>query len=234
MQTHKIYPMQQRKNDAIKVLLVDDHAFLRTGINAILSSTRHIRIVGEAPNTISAGHLKIHLPDIVLIGITEPYANGRKATMHIRKSLPQTKIIILAYGDDENYILASTRLDAEGYILNNSTSDELIQAIEAVHNGKTFFSSEIIQVILDTYLRNSGNGRYQNPETASLSKREQQVLSLIANGYSYKKIGHKLFVSPRTIEKHREHIMKKLNIRTTAGLIKFSLTRGVSENTATH
>jgi len=211
------------KERTIKVLLVDDHPVVRDGLKAALATQAHIETVGEATNGDEAVRQAWKLaPDIVFMDIGLPGMSGLEATTLLRQQVPQTKVIILTIYDDKEYVLQALRAGARGYILKTAPSTELIRAVEGVQQGELFLSEGISQVVVQEYLQEA-----DRPDQPELSLREQEVLKLIAQGYSNKEIAQKLSISGRTVESHRERIMHKLDIHTIAGLTKYAINAGL-------
>jgi two-component system nitrate/nitrite response regulator NarL len=207
----------------IKLLLVDDHPIVRDGIKARLTAHAHIEIVGEAEGGEEAVRKVQELaPDIVFMDIGLADMNGLEAARILQQKAPDTKVIILTIHDDKEYVLQALRSGAKGYILKNAPSTELVRAVEMVQRGEVFFPVEVSQLILREYARETAAS-----DKSGLSGREQEVLVLIAEGYTNKAIAHELGVSVRTVETHREHIMSKLDLHSVAGLTKYAIAEGL-------
>jgi len=205
-------------DETIRVLLVDDHMLVLDGLQARLAMEPHIEIVGTANNGEEAlKAARLLSPDVVIMDVSMPVLNGLEATKRFNIELPGTRILILSMHDDREYILSLIQTGASGYVLKDVSSHELINAIETVHSGNTYFSS------------GASNALFQMPDTSSkqtpseLSKRELTVLKLLAAGLSNKEIGRDLRISVRTVETHRQKLKSKLGIQTTAGLTKFAI-----------
>jgi two-component system nitrate/nitrite response regulator NarL len=208
----------------IKVLLVDDHPVVRKGIRSCLAQDAHLEVVGEAGDGQEALRKARELaPDIVLMDIDMPQMNGLAATELIRKELPQIKVLILSMHQHTDYVLRILRSGASGYVLKEASPEELVKAIETVSAGEAFFSREVARVALNQFVRGPAGG----PTAADLSNREREVLTHIAEGFSNKEIATRLGVGVRTVETHRERIMRKLNIHSVAGLTRFALAKGL-------
>jgi len=212
--------MSKAEIQKIKIMLVDDHPIVREGIRSRLSSQPNMKIVGEAENGKEAVRKIQELsPHIVLMDINMPEMNGLEATKIISKVAPKAKVLVLSMHADKEYVVEIMRSGARGYVLKNSPPAELIRAIESVHAGEAFFSPGISSVLLDELSRGP-----EKSAASGLSQREREVLALIAGEFSNKEIADKLGVSVRTIETHRERLMRKLGIHTVAGLTKFAIT----------
>lgn len=208
----------------IKLLLVDDHPVVRKGIGACLARQEHLLIVGEAADGQEALRKARELaPDIILMDLDMPQMNGLTVTELLRKELPGIKVLILSMHSNTDYVMRIIQSGACGYVLKEATTEELVRAIEAVNAGEAFFSPEVARVALNKYVRTVGPGA----DAAQLTNREREVLIQIAEGLSNKEIANKLGVGVRTVETHRERIMRKLNIHSVAGLTKFAISKGL-------
>jgi DNA-binding NarL/FixJ family response regulator len=215
---------QARNPKTIRVLLVDDHPVVRRGLSSCLALNSHILIVGEASDGREAlKKAKELTPDIILMDIDMPQINGLSATEMLRRDNPNLKVLILSMHRHPEYVLRILQSGARGYVLKEASADELLRAIETVHSGQTFFSSEVARVALNQFVHGPGEG----PQPGQLSNREREVLVAIAEGLSNKEIASRLGVGVRTIETHRERIMRKLNIHSVAGLTKFAIAKGL-------
>ena len=208
----------------IKILLVDDHPIVRKGISSCLARQEHLVIVGEAADGLEAvTKARELLPDIVLMDIDMPNMSGLAVTEALHKELPQIKVLILSMYRSAEYLLGILQSGARGYVLKEASPEELVKAIETVNAGEAFFSPEIARLALNQFVQGNGEG----PELGELTKREREVLILIAEGLSNKEIANNLGVGVRTVETHRERIMRKLAIHSVAGLTRFALAKGL-------
>ena len=208
----------------IKILIVDDHPVVRKGLRSCLAQQTHLEVVGEA----AEGHEGVRkakelAPDVVVMDIDMPQMNGLAATEVLRKEVPQIKVLILSMHQHTEYVLRILRCGAAGYVLKDASPEELVKAIETVHSGEAFFSPNIARVALNQFVRGPSAG----PSATDLSNREREVLIHIAEGLSNKEIASRLGVGVRTVETHRERIMRKLNIHSVAGLTRFALAKGL-------
>ncbi len=209
----------------IRVLLADDHPVVREGLRAALLDYPHIDIVGEASNGEEAVRMAEQLaPDVVLMDITMPRMTGLRATSELSCKAPDTKVLVLTMHDSREYVVQLLRSGAKGYVLKDASPTELRHAIEIVASGAPFFSPSISQVLVTEYLREARAPRRPTPR---LSLREREVLGHIADGASSKQIAGFLGISVRTVETHRARIIKKLGIRSVAGLTKFAIAEGL-------
>jgi DNA-binding NarL/FixJ family response regulator len=215
---------QARNQKQIRVLLVDDHPVVRRGLASCLAVHQHVIIAGEAADGREALAKARQLsPDIVLMDIDMPQINGLSATEMLRRENPNLKVLILSMHHHPEYVLRILQSGARGYVLKEASPDELLRAIETVFAGQTFFSSEVARVALNQFVHGPGEG----PQPGQLSNREREVLVAIAEGLSNKEIACRLGVGVRTVETHRERIMRKLNIHSVAGLTKFAIAKGL-------
>lgn len=208
----------------IKLLLADDHPVVRRGIASCLSRQANLEILGEAADGHDALKKARELaPDIILMDIDMPQMNGLAVTEVLRKELPNIKVLILSMHSNTEYVLRIIQSGARGYVLKEASPEELIKAIEIVNTGEAFFSMDVARVALNQFVRGKDSGS----ESSQLTNREREVLVQIAEGLSNKEIASHLGVGVRTVETHRERIMRKLNIHSVAGLTKFAITNGL-------
>jgi DNA-binding NarL/FixJ family response regulator len=209
----------------IKVLIADDHEIVRNGLISSLKNKKNITVIGEAANGEEALEKAEKLmPDVILMDISMPIMNGLDATEVITKKYPNIKILILTVHQEDSYVLEIVRLGAKGYILKDISPDELAKSVERVYSGEAVFDYGLSQVILDDYIKIKSNEQKNDPE--KLSDREIDILKLIAKGFTGKEIADKCKLSIHTINSHREHIMKKLNIHSASGLTKYAIENG--------
>ena len=209
----------------IKILIVDDHPVVRKGLSACLGKHEPYVVVGEAADGLEAvAKAKELLPDIVLLDIDMPKMSGLAVAEVLRKELPQVKVLILSMYQRPEYLLRILQSGARGYVLKSASSEELVNAIETVNAGGAFFSPEIARLALNRFIQENGDG----PDLAELTNREREVLILVAEGLSNKDIANRLGVGVRTVETHRERIMRKLAIHSVAGLTRFAIAKGLT------
>ncbi len=210
---------------SIRVLVADDHTVVREGIRHVLEGEAGFAIVAEAATAAEAVRLaESHRPDVVLLDITMPGESGLQAAARLRRSVPEARILILSMHDNPEYVLESVRAGAHGYLLKDSAATELRQAIRAVHRGEEYFSAPIAHR-LRAAVRGQA-GELPGPLEV-LTGREREVLVGIALGRTNKEIAGELGISHRTVETHRESLMRKLGIKTVAGLTKLALETGL-------
>jgi len=216
----------------ISVLLVDDHNIVREGLKALLGGEGDISIVAEAQTGREAVLLASqHRPNIVIMDLAMPRLNGCEATRQILKTIPTAKVIVLStYGDDE-HVQQALGAGAAAYLLKQTAAIDLIQAIREVSKGNAYFSPIIAKRLRDEACREPAVGpEPPKPANAELTQREAEVLQLIAEGYANKQIADELGLSVKTIEKHRQQVMQKLNIHNIPGLVRHAITKGIIEN----
>ncbi len=206
--------------DKIRILLVDDHAILRAGLRVLLGDEPGIEVVGEASDGREAVAKAERLsPDVALMDISMPVMDGLEATCRIHQSCPEVKVLVLTIHDNEEYLFQVLEAGASGYLVKKSADTELISAICTVHRGEAFLSPSATKMVIGRYLHAVGRGdEKQNYD--ELTSREKEVLKLIADGYTNQEIAGRLIISVKTVETHRAHILKKLELHTRADLVK--------------
>jgi DNA-binding NarL/FixJ family response regulator len=215
----------------ITVLLAEDHLIVREGFRGLLKGEPDIEIVGEAENGRQSVQLAKKLrPSVVVMDIAMPQLNGLEATRQILKAVPATKVIILSAHADDAYIEQATAAGAAGYLIKQSSSHALCEAIRAVHQGGRFFSPSIRKSVKHQYEKSSLRNGLSKKRSAGLSSREAEVLQLIAEGKANKETAAELGISIKTVEKHRQRLMQKLNIHDTAGLTRYAVSAGIIES----
>lgn len=213
----------------IAVLLVDDHTVVRQGLRALLASEEDIEVVGEAENGRQAVALvRKTPPDVVVMDVAMPLLNGLEATRQILKILPRCKILVLtSYGDDE-CVQQLMQAGAVGYLIKQTAANDLLKAIREVQRGNAFFSPSIAKRLRDQ-CREAFTTGHTPKRSLELTSREAEVLQLIAEGFSNKQIAAELCISIKTVEKHRQQVMNKLNIHDVAGLTRYAISKGMVE-----
>jgi DNA-binding NarL/FixJ family response regulator len=215
----------------IAILLVEDHMIVREGFRKLLESQDDLDLVGEAQTGRQAVKMAIKLhPDVVVMDVAMPQLNGLEATRQIRKAVPDTQVLILSAHSDDAYVEQAIDMGAAGYLLKQTSAHVLSEAIREVHKGGTFFSPSIAKR-LRSRVRETLNGKGKlRKRTIRLSSREMEVLQQIAEGMPNKQIAAKLGISIKTVEKHRNHLMQKLDIHDTAGLTRYAIGAGIIES----
>jgi two-component system response regulator NreC len=214
-------------DQTIKIFLADDHTIVRQGLAKLLEAEPNIKIIGEAEDGRAAvAKVQKLLPDIVIMDIAMPLLNGIEATRQIKKILPRIKIIILSMHSHDRYISELIGLGASGYLLKDSTGEEIIKAVSAAMKGDVYLSPSISRRVIDDYLTLKKTSSQEDLYT-HLSNREREVFQMIAEGYSTKKISDILCVSPSTVKTHRANIMDKLQLDNVSKLIQFAIRLGI-------
>jgi DNA-binding NarL/FixJ family response regulator len=207
----------------IRVLIAEDHLMVRAGIRVLLEKSGDIHVLGEASNGQEAIEMtELLKPDVLIMDIMMPRMNGIQAAENIRDMKLPTYILLLSMYSDEGIVHQALQCGVKGYVLKSSVSDELIWAVRAVAGGKTYLSSPISEMIVENAI--NPHSMIQNSDPLSiLSPREKEVLQLIAEEYTSAEIGKMLFISEKTVEKHRTKLMEKLNVRNLAGLVRLAV-----------
>jgi len=202
----------------IKVFIVDDHKIVRDGIFMLLIGSSEIRPVGEAENGAQLFEkLKTIAPDILLLDISLPGMSGIEISKLIAKNYPAIKVLIMSRNTDKNTILSAIKSGVKGFLSKDTSKEELAKAIQSVHEGNEYFETSISKTVFNSLVKNAND--VEAPST--LTKREKEVAIHISDGLSYKEIGAKMFISARTVESHRNHILSKLELKTTIDLVKY-------------
>lgn len=209
----------------INILIADDHSLFRKGIANLLSEAENITIVAEAENGQEAvDKAREFNPDVVIMDIGMPVLNGVKATAKLLAKMPQMKVIALSMHTDTHYVREMLEAGASGYLFKNCDYKELITAIETVFAGKKYLNGQITEMVIQGYL---GKKDPIGVTEAELTGRESEIFKLLAEGKSVREIADVLFVSVKTVGTHRQHILDKLNLKTTTDLIKYALKKGI-------
>jgi two-component system response regulator NreC len=213
--------------EKIKILIADDHSVVRTGICQIINDQPDMKVIGEAGDGKKALDMaKKLIPDVILLDISMPNLSGLEAVILLKDTLPKINIIILSMHAKESYVRQALDSGVLGYVLKDSPGTDIIDAIRAAMRSEFFLSSKIEAGVIDYYLKN----KKKRPVVRGydlLSEREQQVFRLVVEGKSAKEIAELLFVSPKTIEKHRANIMNKLDVHGRLELLKYAIKIGI-------
>lgn len=223
----------------IKVILVDDHDVVRTGLRSFLNTQADVDVVGEACNgdeaLLRAAELK---PDVIIMDITMPGMDGLEATRQLKANNPECLVLALTVHDDKQYFMEMLAVGASGYITKQAAADDLVAAIRAVASGQVYLQPALARWLLDDYqrlakqeellVRPAENGVHA-VGLEVLSRRERQVVELVGEGWNNQQIGKQLELSPKTIARHRERIMNKLNMHSRTELVKFAIRTGLIE-----
>lgn len=219
--------------EKIKLILVDDHPIVRDGIFAALMNVNNIEIVGEASNgdeLLKLLNENKKKADVILLDLSMPKMSGTEITKILTEKHPHLKVLIFSSYTDEESIFSSIQAGALGYLPKDAMRDELVNAIEQVYNGQEYLSKSIPNTILMKFINKSKEGSIgETKNVSALTKRELEILRYIAEGYHYKEIGEKLFISARTVETHKNNIMQKLDLKSTIELVKYAIKNRVIE-----
>jgi two-component system, NarL family, response regulator NreC len=211
----------------LRLLVADDHPIVRHGLRKIVEAQPDWEIVGEASDGQDAVQQTLRLrPDVAIVDIGMPVVDGIEATRQISQRCPDVQVLILSMHADEAYVVRSLQAGAKGYLLKDSAGADLIQAVAAAAQGKSFFSPAVARVMLDDYMRHLAEQGKTDPYE-SLSERERQIFHLIANGQSNKEIASLLNLSPRTVETHRANILEKLHLHSAIELVLYAVRKGI-------
>jgi DNA-binding NarL/FixJ family response regulator len=211
----------------IRIILADDHTVMRSGLRLLLERQQDLQVVGEAADGKQAVAIaEAEKPDVVIMDIAMPHLNGVEAARQIASKCPQTAIVILSMHSDESYVIRSLKAGARAYLLKDSAEADLIAAIRAIREGKSFFSPAVRQLLKEDYMRQLAEmGAEDSYEL--LTPREREVLQLVAEGKSNKEVANLLNLSLYTVETHRTHILQKLNLHSVPELILYAVRKGI-------
>jgi DNA-binding NarL/FixJ family response regulator len=207
------------------IILADDHRIIRDGLRSLLSDEKNITIIGEASDgeeaLIKTRELK---PDILIADISMPVMNGIEMTRILTKEESQTKILIVSMHNNEDYINQALEAGASGYILKDSSKEELLKSIKAIEKGETYCSGDVSKILLNRFLLTNKTKKLkvEAEESLQLTRREKEILKFISEGLSNKEIATKLFVSTRTVDSHRYNVMQKLKVKNGAELVRMA------------
>ena len=212
---------------SIRILLADDHTVMRSGLRLLLERQPNFQVVGEAADGRQAVELAAsEKPDVVVMDIAMPHLNGVEAARQIANRSPHTAIAILSMHSDESYVIRSLKAGARAYLLKDSAEADLIAAINAITEGKSFFSPAVRQMLKEDYMHQlAAVGAEDSYEL--LTTREREVLQLVAEGKSNKEVANLLNLSLYTVETHRTHILQKLNLHSVPELILYAVRKGI-------
>jgi two-component system, NarL family, response regulator NreC len=211
----------------IKILLVDDHAVVRSGLKMLLNTNPEMEVIGEASEGNEGIKKALKLkPNVVVMDLSMPHGkDGLSATGELKKQMPEVNILILTMHDDEEYLFRAVQAGASGCILKSAPHDELMSAIESVANGNAYLHPAATKRLMEEYLGSLKTGT--NDTYNLLSDREKEVLTLIAKGYSNKEIAQQLVISVKTVETHKGNLMEKLQMKTRPELVEFAVKKGL-------
>ena len=218
------------QDEKVRILVVDDHPLIRTGLNIILSDNPRYMVIGSAADGLEAlKEVDSCCPDIVFMDINMPSMDGLEACKQITEKFPDTKVIILSMDTKESSAVKAFKAGAKGYILKDAHHSQMMDAIEKVLDGDLFVSPGIANSLLSGFVEAAKKDKVTDPFD-TLTRREKEILGLIAGGAKNKEIAEKLFISLSTVKTHRAHIMEKLDIHDMAGLTKIAIRKGLCED----
>ncbi|MER3544522.1 MAG: DNA-binding response regulator [Chloroflexota bacterium] len=210
----------------IRVLLVDDHAVVRTGLRMLLESEPEMEIAGEAGTAQEALALVTKLtPDVVLMDIGLPDLSGIDATQEIKRRAPQAAVVALTIYEDEEYFFKMLQAGASGYVPKRAAPEELLTAIRTAAAGEVYLYPSLAKLLVQDYLTRKREAA--TPAAGELTEREEEILAYLADGASNQEIAEILMISPKTVARHRENIMRKLNLHSQAELVKYAIRKGI-------
>ena len=210
----------------IRILLVEDHSMVRAGLRALLERANDINILGEASNGQEAIDMTVELkPDVLVMDIMMPRLNGIQAAEQIRGMKLPVSILLLSMYSDEGLVRQALQSGVKGYVLKTSVSEELLRGIRAVARGETYLSTVISSIVVESALH--PHTQPTDDPLNALSPREKEILQLIAEEHTSGEIGRLLFISEKTVEKHRANLMEKLHVRNLAGLVRLAIKYGL-------
>jgi len=211
--------------ERIRIFLADDHDLVRDGLKALLAGIPDILISGEAATGKELfERLKQGLPDVLVLDLSLPDMSGIEIIRIMSREYPDVRVLVLSMHTGEEFILSAVKAGAKGYVPKNTSRNELVEAIYTVHRGEEFFGQAISRILVKSYLRNTAETPVpQDDPVDSLSEREKEVIRLSAEGLSNSKISETLKISIRTVETHKNHVMKKLGLKSTVELVKFAI-----------
>ena len=211
----------------IKILIVDDHALLREGLQSLLSAQRGMHVVGTAEDAESGvAQIDSLQPDVVLTDLAMPETGGVDAIHTIRGAHPDVKVVALTFHKEDSYIHAALKAGVDGYVLKDDSRDELLIAVGSVVDGKKYLSPAISDRVIAGYL-SAGKKKRLEPSWQVLTRRERQVVKMIAEGLKTREIAEELSLSPKTVEKHRTNMMNKLNLHSVSAVTVYAIQSGL-------
>ena len=212
----------------VKILLVEDHTLVRSGIRSLLNTSAAVEVVGDVGDGRQAiAACRDLQPDVVLTDVEMASLNGIETARQIHAAMPDIKIIMLSMHSDPQYVFESLKAGASGYVLKDAAFTELLAAIEAVMAGRRYLSPPLADLVMEDYVRRA-NGGAGGTELDKLSAREREILQLVAEGRSSAQVAEMIHISVRTVDTHRYNVMQKLNIHSIAGLTKFAIAHGLT------
>jgi len=213
----------------IRVLLADDHAIVREGVKMILIKEPDIEVVGEASDGQEALDLVDRLkPGVVVMDISMPGMSGIEATQHVKERFPGVNVLALTMHEDESYVFKLLRAGASGYVLKRAAAQDLVQAVRAAAKGEAFLYPSVARKVVEDYLKRVETGE-DRERYDGLTEREKEILTVIAQGLSNQQIAQKLYISIKTVQTHRAHILEKLGLHDRTELVRYAIRKGLIE-----
>ena len=214
----------------IRIFIAEDHAILRDGLRAILSDHKEFEVVGEAADGIEAvrGCLRAK-PDLMLLDLSMPRMNGTEVIHHVKTSAPEIKILVLTLHRTADHYLKAVEAGADGYTLKDAKQRELLHAIRTVLEGGFYVCKELEQLSKHHHQAKSPRQEEKDPGLPALTKREREILKLVAEGFTNKEIANYLYISPKTVDNHRTNLMRKLDLHSAQALTSFALRLGLAQ-----
>ncbi|GAB4427510.1 MAG: response regulator transcription factor [Anaerolineales bacterium] len=210
----------------IRLMLVDDHEVVRSGLRMLLASEADIDIIGEAGTAEEAiASISDLEPDVVLMDIGLPDKSGIEATQEIKAMLPKVAVVALTIHEDAEYFFKMLEAGASGYVPKRAAPEELVSAVQTAAKGEVYLYPSMAKLLVRDYL--AGGGEEKDKQENGLTEREHEVLVHLAEGESNEEIGEKLVISPKTVARHRENIMRKLNLHSRAELVRYAIRKGI-------
>jgi two-component system response regulator NreC len=212
-----------------KVVIADDHAIVREGVRMILAKEKDIEVVGEAADGQQALELvEIHKPSVVIMDISMPGVGGIEATQKLKERYPKVAVLALTMHEDESYVFQLLRAGASGYVLKRAAAQDLVQAVRAAANGEAFLYPSVARKVITDYLKRVEAGE-ERTRYDGLTDREKEILTHIAQGLANQQIAEKLFISIKTVQTHRAHILEKLGLHDRTELVRYAIRKGLIE-----
>jgi two-component system response regulator NreC len=212
----------------IRILIADDHSIVREGVRMILDGQEDFEVIGEASTGRQALEEARRLkPDVVVMDISMPDMTGIEATTKIRTELPQTQVMGLTMHEDESYVFELLKAGAAGYVLKRAAAEDLVTAVRAAHQGEAFLYPTVAKLVVQDYLQRAT--AQDQAALDGLTGREREVLTLIAEGLTNQEIAGRLYISIKTVQTHRAHIMEKLNLHDRTELVRYAIRKGLIE-----
>lgn len=218
-------------SEKVKIIMVDDHQIVRDGIKALISDESWIDIIGEASNHRELfSLLETQKPDLIMLDISMPEMSGIEIARKLTEERPEIKLLMLSMYMSEEFITNAIEAGAKGYLTKTTTQEEILNALKTIVEGGEFYSDSVSNILLKSFIKKTQNKTSESKEEAiSLTKRENEILKLFAEGLSNKEIADKLFISIRTVESHKNNIMQKLELKSTVELIKYAIRNKIIE-----